>query len=171
MNANLAIRFLFLTGFVVMQCRLGAQENPGHTLPDDAGKAWAEVAQVHEALRPPSDWRSRQPTAEELATFQKQIWQKVALFADKAEEFIERFPTNENIGDARITVVHTLNQAVAAGDTDAEQRVAKHVAKVMADKSIPEDDRAGVLLYAGNTVFMKKVGMRYRGDKQAAGPI
>jgi thiol-disulfide isomerase/thioredoxin len=31
---------------------------------------------------------------------------------------------------------------------------------VLADKSIPEDDRVGVLMFSGNAVVMKKVGMR-----------
>ena len=81
-------------------------------------------------------------------------------FADKAREFIERFPTNENVGDARITVVYALTYAVAAGDADAEKQIAAFVSAVLADKSIPEDDRVRVLLYSGNAAFMKKVGMR-----------
>src|SRR5207249_9951760 len=67
---------------------------------------------------------------------------------------------NENVGDARITVVHALNHAVAGGDAEAEKQISAFVSAVLADKSIPEDERAGVLLYSGNAVFMKKVGMR-----------
>ena len=59
------------------------------------------------------------PTAEQVAEFQKQVRQTAVSFADKAQEFIERFPTNENVGDARITVVHALSHAVAAGDAEA----------------------------------------------------
>ncbi len=32
------------------------------------------------------------------------------------------------------------------------------VAAVLADTSIPEDDRVGVLMFSGNTVFSKKIG-------------
>jgi peroxiredoxin len=71
-----------------------------------------------------------------------------------------RFPTNENIGYARITVVHSLNHALAAGDLEAEKKIAAFVSTVLANKSIPEDDRVGVLMYSGNATFMKKVGMR-----------
>ena len=66
----------------------------------------------------------RQPSKEQLAEFQKQVRETALSFADKAREFIERFPTNENAGDARITVVHALTHAVAAGDADAEKRIA-----------------------------------------------
>src|SRR5262249_48416852 len=63
-------------------------------------------------------------------------------------------------GDARITVVHALTHAVAAGDTNAEAQIGTFLSAVLADRTIPEDDRVGVLLYSGNAVFMKKVGMR-----------
>jgi hypothetical protein len=112
------------------------------------------------ALRAPAEWRTSKPTAEEVARFQEEVRNTAVSFANKAREFIQRFPTNENIGDARITVVHALNHAVAAGDTNAEHEIQQYVAGVLADKSIPEDDRAGVLLFSGNTTFSKKVGMR-----------
>ena len=106
------------------------------------------------------EWRTRPPTPEEVAQFQKQIWQTTASYAGKAREFIGRFPTHENTGNARIMVVLVLSHAVAAGDADAEKQLAAFVLSVLADRSIPEGDRAGVLLYAGNVPFMKKVGMR-----------
>lgn len=130
------------------------------TLPDQPAKAWAEVEKVHQALRPPGGWRTHQPTAEEIAAFQRLVCERAVSFAHQAREFTERFPTNENVGDARITVVHALTHAVAAGDADAEKEIAAFVAAVLSDTSIPEDDRAGVLLYSGNVAFMKKVGMR-----------
>jgi peroxiredoxin len=160
MNPKLFIHLMLLTGMLASQMRLPAQEKPPYTLPDNPTQAWAEVEKVHQALRPPGDWRTREPTPEQVAAFQKQVCQTAHSFADKAREFIERFPTNENIGDARITVVHALNHAVAAGDAEAEKQIAAFVATVLADKSIPEDDRVGVLLYAGNAAFMKKVGTR-----------
>src|SRR5881296_2903926 len=161
MNTKRVIYFLLMTRLLIAQAPSLAQEKPrGYTLPDDPTKAWAEVEKVHQALRPPDDWRTHEPTAEQVAAFQKQIREVAASFAGKAREFIERFPTNENVGDARITVVHALNHAVAAGDADAEKQIAAYVAGVLADKSIPEDNRAGVFLYAGNATFMKKVGMR-----------
>ncbi len=137
-----------------------ADSTAGYKLPDDPAAAWAEVDKVHRALQPPAEWRSHAPTPEEVAQFQKQVRETAVSFANKAEEFIKRFPTNENIGDARITVVHSLNHAVAAGDTNAEKRIKEFVTAVLADKSIPEDDRVGVLMFSGNTVFSKKVGMR-----------
>jgi thiol-disulfide isomerase/thioredoxin len=58
-------------------------------------------------------------------------------------------------------VVHALNHAVAAGDEKAEPEIKAFVKAVLADKSIPEDDRAGVFLFAGNAPFFKEAGMRF----------
>src|SRR5881396_908949 len=124
MNAKPLINLLLLTGFLFAQPNLLAQEKPRYTLPDNPTKAWAEVEKVHQALRPPDDWRTHEPTAEQVAAFQKQIREVAASFAGKAREFIERFRTNENVGDARITVVHALNHALAGGDADAEKQIA-----------------------------------------------
>src|SRR6185436_727557 len=101
---------------------------------------------VHQALRPPGDWPTSKPKPEEVIAFQKQVRDVAVSFSNKAREFIQRFPTNENVGDARITVVHALSHAVAAGDKAAEGQIAEFVSAVLADKNISEDDRAGVLL-------------------------
>src|SRR5678815_5180644 len=124
MNANSILYALLLTGFLFTPSCLLAQEKSRHTLPDDPVKAWAEVEKVHQALRPPREWRNQPPTSAQVAEFQKQVRQAAFSFADKAREFIERFPTNENVGDARITVLHSLTHAVAAGDPDAEKQIA-----------------------------------------------
>lgn len=160
MNTKSLLQILLATAFLVVPPQLSAQAKSRHTLPDDPAQAWAEVEKVHQALRAPDDWRTHEPTADQVAEFQKQVRQTAVSFADKAREFIERFPTNENIGDARITVVHALTYAVAAGDADAEKQIAAFLSTVLADQSIPEDNRVGVLMYSGNSVFMKKVGMR-----------
>jgi thiol-disulfide isomerase/thioredoxin len=160
MRTKSIVHALLVAGALILQPQSFAQEKFRNTLSDDPAKAWAEVEKVHQALRPPDDWREHPPTSEQVTEFQKQVRQTAVSFADKAQEFIERFPTNENVGDARITVVHALSHAVAAGDAAAERRIATFVSAVLADRSIPEDDRVGVLLYSGNTALMKKVGMR-----------
>jgi len=131
-----------------------------YLLSSDPTTAWAEVEKMHAALRPPEAWRRQKPSAEEVAEFQRKVREVAISFAKKAREFLERFPTNENAGDARITVVYALNRAVAAGDLDAEREVQKFVAAVLADQNIPEDDRLGVLLVSGDTGLSKRLGMR-----------
>ena len=143
--------------------RMTAAENSSsteHLLPYDPTSAWAEVEKVHRALQPPPSWRTSTPTQDEVAEFQKRVRQEAWSFVRKAREFITRFPTNENVGDARITMVHSLAHAVAAGDPKAEAEIQAFTKAVLADRSIPEDERVSVLLFAGNTAFMKEVGMR-----------
>ncbi len=154
------LRILPLIALLLTQAPLPAQEKPQLSLPDDPAKAWVEVEKMHATLRAPTDWRKQPPTPDQVVEFQKQVRQSARSFADKAREFLVRFPTNENVGDARISVVHALSHAVAAGDTEAEKQITAYVAQVLADKSIPEDNRVQVLLYSGNAVFFKKIGMR-----------
>ncbi len=131
-----------------------------YVLSSDPATAWAEVEKMHLALRPPEAWQRQKPSAEEVAEFQRKVREVAISFAKKAREFLERFPTNENAGDARITVVRALNHAIAAGDLDAGREVQKFVAAVLADQSIPEDDRLGVLVVSGTTALSKRLGMR-----------
>jgi thiol-disulfide isomerase/thioredoxin len=163
MNAKSIIYITYaflLTGYLASSPQLFGREGPRYSLPDDPAQAWAEVQQVHAALEAPDDWRTRTPTPEQVSDFQKRVSQTAGSFAEKAREFIERFPTSEHVGGARITLVHALTHAVAAGDAGAEKQIEAFVSAVLKDTSIPEDDRVGVLLYAGNAVFMKQVGMR-----------
>ena len=160
---RIALLILLTLGVLFsIEARSFAQQKPAgaYTLPDNPAEAWTEVSKVHQAMRPPDDWRTHQPMPEEVAAFQKKVSETAVSFALKAREFVNRFPASENVGNARITVVHALTHAVAAGDTNAEQQITEYVTAVLADKSIPEDDRVGVLMYSGNTAFMKKVGMR-----------
>jgi peroxiredoxin len=151
------IHLIISSGALLARCCL-AQEPT--LLSSDPDKAWEEVERVHEAIQRPADWEQRKPTTEEIATFQKQVRETARAFAAKAREFIKRFPTNENVGDARITVVWALSHAVAAGDTNAEAEVRAFSDTVLADKSISEESRADIFCYSRNVTPMKKVGMR-----------
>ena len=91
MNAKFCL--LLISGFLVAHPHLLAQEKPHDILPDDPTKAWAEVEKVFQALGAPDDWRTHAPTAEQVAEFQKQVRQTAVSFADKAREFVQRFPT------------------------------------------------------------------------------
>ena len=139
-----------------------AQEKPAPpaSLPGAPAAAWSQVEAMLAALRPPPDWRTRPPSPGQVTEFQKQVRVAALACARQAREFASRFPTNDHAGEGRIMAVYALTHAVAAGEPAAEAEIQKHVAAVMADPSLGEDDRVGVLLYAGNTVCMKRVGMR-----------
>ena len=128
--------------------------------PADAEAAWAEVEKLQQAAHARPEWGQREAKPDELAAFQKQVREANLSLASKAREFAARFPTNENIADARFAVVVSLSRAVAAGDKAAEEEVQQFVAKVLADKSIPQDDRVGIYLMGRTLPLMKKLGMR-----------
>jgi peroxiredoxin len=126
----------------------------------DAEEIWNQVQLGLQNLQPPGDWRGRQPAPDEIAKFQKHIAEAAMALGRQAQFFARRFPTNDNAKEARILSVYAMSHAVAAGDTNAAPEIQTYVDKVLADKNLPEDDRVGVLLYAGNVAFMQKVGMR-----------
>lgn len=86
MRTKSILSALVLVAFPLGLPQLFAQESARNTLPDDPAKAWAEVEKVHQALRPPDDWRAHPPTSEQVAQFQKQVRQTAVSFADKARE-------------------------------------------------------------------------------------
>lgn len=129
-------------------------------LPENPEKAWAEVQQMFYSFVPPRDWQTLPPKPEQIAEFQKKVREAALSYANKACDFVARFPNNENAGDARLLVVYALNHALAAGEADAERQILDYVTAVLSDKTIPENDRIGVLLYSGGAPLMKKVGTR-----------
>src|SRR5260221_61128 len=159
---RLLLSLLLTTLWFQVSIASPAQDDEAHhyVLPSDPATAWAEVEKVYPALRPHEAWQRHKPSVEEIAEFQTKVREAGVSYAKKAREFLERFPTNEHAGDARIIVVHALNRAVAAGDHDAEREVQKYVTAVLADQSIAEDDRLGVLLVSGDTAVSKRLGMR-----------
>lgn len=100
-----------------------------------------------------------------VGEFQNRVRSSAAAIADSAQEFIKRFPTDEKAADARYFIVYGLCQAIAAGDSNAETRVEQYVSAVLADASIPEDQRTGVFLQATRVAFVKRVGMRIFTDR------
>jgi len=64
--------FLLCTGAVYL-LTLVCQAEGGYRLLNDPVAAWKEIRKVHEALRPPVNWRTAQPKPEEIAEFQKQF--------------------------------------------------------------------------------------------------
>jgi hypothetical protein len=109
-----------LWGMVDLSSRGAEAQAPLAVLPSNPTEAWTEVSKVHEALRPPPDWRTQPPSPERIKGFQDQVRTSAIRYAAKAREFVQRFPTDENVGDARITVVYALAHAVAAGDSASE---------------------------------------------------
>jgi peroxiredoxin len=160
---NQAFYLLLLAGAFYLGTRdVSAQDKskPGAALPANADATWNQVEQGLQNLEPPREWQGQKPSPEDIAKFQKKVREAALSMGRQAREFAERFPANGNAKDARIMSVFALSHAVAAGDTNAEAEIQVYVDKVLADKSLPEDDRVGVLLYAGNVPFMKKAGMR-----------
>src|SRR5687767_11444143 len=115
---------------------------------DEAEAVWKEIESSVEGLGAPAPWRQQAPTADEVAAFQKRLVPAARGLAAKAAEFVRRYPTNENVGDARFTVLYAYSHAVAAGDKESEEDARRFVDAVVADKALPEDERAKVFVFS-----------------------
>ena len=146
---------------LILTAAAPAAQRARSTLSDDPDKAWEEVDKIHQALRPPDNLLQGKADANELEKFRKQLRASSEEFAGKAREFMKAFPTNENVGEARLVLVDALNHAMMSGDTNAERQITSFVSSVVADKNIPEDQRVELLLFAGNTPMLKGLGMRF----------
>ncbi len=125
----------------------------------------AEIAykqiQARNHLSIPAQWQTNKPTAEQIAEFQKKISNLAPDVANMQREFTILFPTNGNAAFMREQAVHSWSLAISAGNPQAEQQLNKFVAETLAEKNIPETQRALVLFDASLVSYFKKVGMRH----------
>ena len=157
-------RKLFWTSLFVVAvlCRTALAQPATSALPaDDAAAAWAKVEPSIRTLSPPPEWRTQPPKPEEVAAFQKKLIESAHKLVGDARDFLRRFPTNENAGDARFMVVFALNHALAAGENSAEKEARDFVDATLADPGIPEDDKAKIFMLSASLGVMKKFGMNF----------
>jgi thiol-disulfide isomerase/thioredoxin len=126
---------------------------------DDAQRLWNEIEKATAELRPPAEWRTQKPSPEAVAAFRPAMQNSARNLARKAKDFLNRFSENENAGDARFTIVYALSHAVAAGDATAEKEARDFVRSTAANKELPEDERARVVILSASIDWMKNAGM------------
>jgi peroxiredoxin len=144
-----------------IHCQAEEASSRPAAVPVNPTAEWAEIEKGMSTLFPPPAWRQQKPSPEEVEKFQKKLVANAKTLAEKSQAFLKSYPTNENAGDTRFTVVFALSHAVAAGDMESEKRARQFVETTLADASLSEDERARVLLMASNIDLMKKLGMKF----------
>jgi thiol-disulfide isomerase/thioredoxin len=127
--------------------------NTKNLLSDDAKKAWDEVVESTRPPKPPAAWNQKAPTEAERSAFALEMGKAAALAADKAKEFLVRFPEHEKADDARDIQHRMLVAAVQLGVKDREKELKELAAaddepnppKAAAARPAPADDRPHVL--------------------------
>jgi len=110
----------------------------------EAEKAWRALQKALQPPPYPAEWQTNQPTKEQVAQFEKQNSVLAANAADKLREFYTKYPSNENVGEARRREYDLLKVAVDLGNTNAFTRIEALDQQRLKDPSLSEDERIGM---------------------------
>lgn len=109
-----------------------------NVLPNDAAAAWKVVTEAMQPPLPPAEWNQKPPTEEEVAKFKAAMAIAAGQAADKAAEFLARFPSDTHASEARDAQRDMLKTAIELGAKERADELAK----------LPADDKESV---AGGT--------------------
>jgi len=112
-------------------------------LPDDDTKAWTEVQGAAKLPPTPTEWRTKQPSRDEVQAFRTKQADAASAAADKAIEFLTRFPTSSHALEARKLQISMLTTAVGMGKREREDEMNKALSAAASDPALPENDRVG----------------------------
>ncbi len=122
-----------------VQTEIAIAKAKANLLPDDAAEAWKVVTAAMQPPLPPAEWNQKQPTEEEVSKFKASMAIAAGHAADKAAEFVVRFPADAHASEARDAQRDMLKTAIELGAKDRAEELAK----------LPSDDKE-VPATAGN---------------------
>ena len=115
------------------------------TLPaSEAEKEWRALQKAIQPPGFPAEWQTNQPTKEQVAQFEKQNGILAAEAAGKLRQFYTKYPTNENVSEARRREFDLLKVAVDLGNTNALSRIEALEEQRLKDPSLSDDERIGL---------------------------
>lgn len=108
----------------------------------EADKAWQEVEKAGEQPEPPAEWRTRQPSEEEVARFRESFKAFAEAGAAKARDFYTRYPKHTKALEARKMEFGMLTMAVIQmGRTNNLAQLEAAEKGLLQDAGLSEDDR------------------------------
>ncbi len=110
----------------------------------ESDKAWRAVQKAIQPPPYPAEWQTNQPTKEQVAQFEKQNGILAAEAADKLHQFYTKYPSNENVVEARRREYDLLKVAVDLGNTNALARIEALDQQRLKDPSLSDDERIGL---------------------------
>ena len=105
---------------------------------DAESMAWAELKQAAKPPTQPEEWKTKRPSQEEYKEF---IMKTIGPAADKAAEFLAKFPRGAHAAEARKLQMGMLQTAAMMGDATHADELSKIAAETAGDTSLPEDER------------------------------
>src|SRR5437763_1862758 len=110
----------------------------------ESEKAWRALQKAIQPPPYPAEWQTNQPSKEQVAQFEKQNSLLATQAADKLREFYTKYPSNENVGEARRRDYDLLKVAVDLGNSNAVSRIEALDQQRLKDPSLSEDERIGL---------------------------
>lgn len=109
--------------------------------PDEANQAWNELERATQPPRPPAEWQTKEPSAEEIAKFQNAQGKLAAEAADKAKDFYTRFAADPRADDARQKELEMTGVAVELGLTNRLARLEELEQGRLKDPKLTDDEK------------------------------
>jgi len=103
--------------------------------------AWQEVQKSFRPPAPPADWRTNEPTKQQIAEFEKQNGVLAGNAADKAKEFYTKFPSHPRAAEAQRMELQLLSVAVQLGATNRQAAFEALEEKRLNDPALPANEK------------------------------
>ena len=139
LNVHWTLVALFAAGFLaVSQGATPAADNDNA----EADKAWQKLEQAAEQPEPPAEWRTQQPTEEEIARYREGMKAFVEAGAARARDFYTRFPKHTKALEARKMEFGMLTMAVMQmGRTNNLAQLEMAEKDLLQEPGLGENDR------------------------------
>ena len=122
----------------------------------EGDKAWKELEKATRPPTPPTEWRDKQPSEEEVNKFRDSQKELAGAAADKAHDFYTHFPKHPKAAAAREKEQEMLGFAVQLGDSKRVAQLEKLEQEKLKDPSLSEDEKFGLLASSVQRLAMSK---------------
>ena len=107
----------------------------------EAEKAWQDLRAALQPPAQPKEWAEKEPTSEERDAFMKKVGEFAVSVADKAKDYLTKFPQDAHAADARRMELSLLQTAQRLGNTNVTERLAKLEKDRLNDPNTPTEEK------------------------------
>jgi thiol-disulfide isomerase/thioredoxin len=110
--------------------------------PDSAGdSAWRDLQSALRPPTPPAGLNGGRPSPEQIQAYREEQGRLAAVAADKAREFLQKYPDHPKAAEAKRQQARMLETAVGLGNKSRADELAAIQAERLNDPNTPEEDR------------------------------
>ena len=139
MKTNQWMRVSVVVAACAVALTFAADEPKPDVNPGDA--AWQETLKSFRPPPQPEEWRTKEPTKEQLADYEKKNGALAGTAADKAKEFYTKFPAHAKAGEAKRMELQLLGVAVQLGETNRQAQLSVLEEQRLNDPTLPADEK------------------------------